>query len=68
IKAFTGRSAMQPIRVYVGQRGADTAQARAELALNELKRQGGFDRSVLIVITPTGTGWVDPAAMDPVEY
>lgn len=68
IKAFTGRSAMQPIRVYVGRRGADTAQARAELALNELKRQGGFDRSVLIVITPTGTGWVDPSAMDPVEY
>lgn len=68
IKAFTGRPAMQPIRVYVGRRGAETAQARAELALNELKRQGGFDRSVLIVITPTGTGWVDPAAMDPVEY
>lgn len=68
IKTFTGGPAMQPIRVYVGRRGAETAQARAELALKELKRQGGFDRSVLIVVTPTGTGWVDPAAMDPVEY
>jgi uncharacterized membrane protein len=33
-----------------------------------LKRVGGFERSVLIVVTPTGTGWVDPAAMDSVEY
>src|SRR5262249_10053691 len=26
------------------------------------------DRSVLVVITPTGSGWIDPAAMDGVEY
>lgn len=68
ISAFTGRPARDPIRVYVGLRGADTPRARARLALDELKRQGGFDRSALIVITPTGTGWVDPAAMDSVEY
>jgi uncharacterized membrane protein len=68
ISAFTGRSARDPIRVYVGLRGADTARERARLALAELKRQGGFDRSTLIVITPTGTGWIDPAAMDAVEY
>jgi uncharacterized membrane protein len=68
IGAMTGRPAKQPIRVYVGRRGADTAQARAKLALDELKRQGGFDRSILVVITPTGTGWVDPSAMDAVEY
>jgi uncharacterized membrane protein len=49
-------------------RGADTPQARAKLALDELKRQHGFDRSTLIIITPTGTGWIDPAAMDSVEY
>ena len=68
ISAFTGRPAKDPIRVYVGLRGADTPRARAKLALEELKRQGGFARSTLIVITPTGTGWIDPAAMDPVEY
>lgn len=68
ISTFTGRPALEPIRVYVGQRNAATAQARAQLALDELKRQGGFDRSVLVVITPTGTGWVDPSAMDPIEY
>jgi uncharacterized membrane protein len=68
IGAFTGRPARDPVRVYVGLRGGDTPRERARLALDELKRQGGFERSSLIVITPTGTGWIDPAAMDTVEY
>jgi uncharacterized membrane protein len=68
ISAISGRGALEPVRVYVGLRSADTPQARAKLALDELKRVGGFERSVLIVVTPTGTGWVDPAAIDSVEY
>ena len=39
-----------------------------ELALDELIRVGAFDRSVLVVAVPTGTGWMDPAAMDTLEY
>ncbi|WP_248313192.1 alpha/beta-hydrolase family protein [Bosea sp. F3-2] len=68
ISTQTGRPAQEPIRVYVGLRGAETAEARAKLALEELKRVGGFSRSTLIVVTPTGTGWVDPSAMDALEY
>ena len=68
ISMFTQRKALEPIRVYVGLRAADTAEERAQLALEELKRVGAFERSVLVVITPTGTGWVDPASMDTVEY
>lgn len=68
IGAITQKSALEPIRVYVGLRAGDTAKQRAKLAVDELIRVGGFDRAVLIVITPTGTGWVDPSAMDPVEY
>jgi len=68
ISGFSGRGALEPVRVYVGLRSADTLEARAKLALKELKRVGGFERAVLIVITPTGTGWVDPAALDSVEY
>lgn len=68
ISAITGRPAQEPVRVYVGLAAGDTAQARARLALDELKRQHGFERKLLIVITPTGTGWIDPAAMDTVEY
>jgi uncharacterized membrane protein len=68
ISAFTGRPALDPIRVYVGRANGDTPQERAELALAELKRQGAFERAVLIVASPTGTGWMDPGSHDPVEY
>jgi uncharacterized membrane protein len=68
ISAASGRDAMEPIRVYVGLRAADTPAERARLALEELERAGAFERSTLIVITPTGTGWVDPGAMDSIEY
>lgn len=68
LSAFSGRNALEPVRVYAGLRSADTAEARAKLAVQELERTGGFDRSVLIVIMPTGTGWIDPAGMDTVEY
>ncbi|RFC68283.1 alpha/beta hydrolase [Mesorhizobium denitrificans] len=68
ITAFTGKEAKDPIRVYVGLNSADTVQDRAKLALEEMKRTGAFDRSVLVVIAPTGTGWVDPEAMDTLEY
>jgi len=68
ISAVTGRAAQEPVRVYVGLRGADTAKARARLALDELRRQHGFERKILIIITPTGTGWIDPSAMDTVEH
>lgn len=68
IEAVSGARASEPIRVYVGLQAAPTPEARARLALAELQRVGAFDRSILVVITPTGTGWVDPAAMDTVEY
>jgi uncharacterized membrane protein len=68
ISTITGRRALEPIRVYVGLAVAGTAKDRAKLALEELKRTGAFNRSVLIVITTTGTGWIDPAAMNSVEY
>lgn len=68
IAAFTGKDAKEPIRVYVGLNSAETVQERARLALEEMKRIGAFDRSILVVVTPTGTGWVDPAATDTLEY
>lgn len=68
IASVTGRAAREPIRVYVGLRAAETPQERARLALRELVRTGAFERSVLVLVTPTGTGWIDPAAMNTVEY
>ncbi|SNR47253.1 hypothetical protein EYF88_09710 [Paracoccus sediminis] len=68
IAAVTGGPAMQPLRAYVGLNAADTAEQRAALAVAELDRIGGFGRSILVVAMPTGTGWLDPAAMTTLEY
>jgi uncharacterized membrane protein len=56
-----------PVRVYVGLRSADSAAARAALAVRELERAGGFDRKVLVVWVPTGTGWMIPKAAAALE-
>lgn len=68
ISAFSGKPAQDPIRVYVGRANGETPQERAQLALAELKRLNAFDRKVLIVTSPTGTGWMDPGSHDPIEY
>ena len=68
IAALTEEAAEEPLRVYVGLNSAETIEARAELALAEMKRVGAFERSALVLVTPTGRGWIDPSAMDTVEY
>lgn len=66
--AALGRPAVEPLRIYVGLNDAEDAEARADLALREALRVGAFDRGTLVVATPTGTGWMDPAGMRPLEY
>ena len=48
IEEVTGSTAMRPLRVYVGLGAAGTPEERANLALEELKRVGAFDCSVLL--------------------
>ena len=57
----------EPIRVYVGLLSASAPDARAELAMRELERTGAFRRAAIVVATPSGTGSVNPLAIDPVE-
>ncbi|MEO9526740.1 alpha/beta-hydrolase family protein [Roseibium sp.] len=68
LSEFHDGPVQEPVRVYVGRRSAETAQERADLALAELVRTGGFDRSVLIVMVPVGTGWMDPGAHDTLDF
>ncbi|WP_034493033.1 alpha/beta hydrolase [Afifella pfennigii] len=68
ITELTGRPAKDPIRVYVGRAQSEEPAERAEIALEELKRLGAFERKVLIVQSPTGTGWLDPGGNDPIAY
>ena len=71
LKAFAdagpGREVKRPIRIYAGLQSADDAEGRADLAVKDLERAGGFDREILVVTTVTGTGWVDPDAARAVE-
>lgn len=67
ISAFSGSPAIDPVRVYVGVDSSQDPVARARLAVEDLRALGGFDREVLVVATSTGTGQLDPRALEPVE-
>jgi len=58
----------EPIRVYVGLESAATEYERRDLVLRELQRTGAFDRELLMVISPTGSGYVNYVAVEAAEY
>lgn len=68
LRAFFGGEAERPVRVYAGLNVGNSTEERADLALRELIRVGGFERSAVVIAVPTGTGWMDPAAIDTLEY
>ncbi|NLE79849.1 MAG: hypothetical protein GX610_09755 [Rhodococcus sp.] len=55
------------IRTYVGLNSADDTNTRAALAVSELDRAGGFDKSAVVVAVPTGSGWIDASAASGIE-
>lgn len=62
-------AAAEPIRVFVGFNSAPLySSGRAELALAELERTGALDRSHLLLVSPTGTGWVDQSVVAAAEF
>ena len=57
-----------PIRAYVGVDSEPIyATGRSELALAEMERLGAFDREYLLLVSPTGTGWVDHTMIESAE-
>ena len=70
IQEVMGEEAVaHPIRTYVGFNSEPLYQTgRAELALAELVRTGAFDRSHLLLISPTGTGWIDHTLIEAAEF
>lgn len=65
---FNKAPATEPIRAYAGLHSADGIRATAELAAAELERAGGLKRKVVAVATTTGTGWINAAEADSLEY
>lgn len=57
-----------PIQVFVGLDSAPTARERVDLALAEMDRTGAFDRSLIMLASPTGTGYVNYVAVAAAQY
>lgn len=68
IESFSGpNTATEPIRVYAGLDSASSLETAAALVVDELERTGASDRAVVVSVTTTGTGWVDPDAARSIE-
>lgn len=60
--------AQHPIRVFIGYNSEPLyPSGRAEMALDELDRTDAFDRDYLLLVSPTGTGWVDQTMIESAE-
>ena len=68
IASVMDEPAIEPIRLYVGLTSAGTAAERASLALAELERTGALDRGLLVLCSPTGSGFVNYVAASAWEY
>lgn len=68
ISAVTDRPALSPVRAFVGVESATTPLARAVLAIDEMERLGAFERSIICVASPTGSGYVNRAVIETMEY
>ncbi|MCX5042831.1 alpha/beta-hydrolase family protein [Aldersonia sp. NBC_00410] len=68
LEQFNGTPALEPIRVYAGLDSSDSIRERADLVARELERTGGLQRAVVAVGSSTGSGWVNKATLDSLEY
>jgi uncharacterized membrane protein len=57
-----------PVQVYVGLDSAATARERVDLALAEMERTGALDRGLIMLVSPTGTGYVNYVAVAAAQY
>jgi len=57
-----------PVRAFAGLASGPTVDVRVDLVMEDLARLGAFDRSVLCVASPTGSGYVNYVAAETLEY
>lgn len=68
ISQVTQSDAQDPVRAFVGLGSAPTVDARVSIAMDELERMGAFERSVLCLASPTGTGYINYVVAETLEY
>jgi len=57
-----------PVRAFAGLASAESMDVRVDLVMEDLARLGAFERSVLCVASPTGSGYVNYVAIETLEY
>jgi uncharacterized membrane protein len=57
-----------PVRAFAGLASAESMDVRVDLVMEDLARLGAFERSVLCVASPTGSGYVNYVAVETLEY
>ena len=57
-----------PVVVFVGLDNAPTAAERVDLALAEMDRTDAWSRSLIMLVSPTGTGYVNYVATAVAQY
>ena len=68
IESVMGGQATPPIRVFVGLETKATASGRADLAMREMEELGAFERSHIVFMSPTGTGYINYVTAESLEY
>lgn len=69
IEGVMGEPALaDPVRVFIGLAVSPEIEDRVDAAMDELERTGAFDRSVLCLASPTGSGYVNYVMTEALEY
>jgi len=66
INNVMGEEAAEPVRAVIPREGA--IADRAQLAVDELERLGGLEKSMIVVASPTGVGYVNYIMAEALEY
>jgi uncharacterized membrane protein len=66
-RVLMAASPLGAVRVYAAQRPDESLHERAERVADDLVARGGLTKGRVVVMVPTGSGWVDPAAVDGFE-
>ncbi|MFN7148301.1 MAG: alpha/beta-hydrolase family protein [Microthrixaceae bacterium] len=70
IESTLGEPAVaHPIRIFVGYNQQPLyTSGRSETALEELERTNAYERDTILLVSPTGTGWVDHTMIESAEF
>ena len=60
---LSATSTVGAVRAYAAMNDGESVRARAERAADQLVRSGGLQRDRVVIMIPTGSGWVDPNAV-----